>query len=41
MKNKKNIDRLFQEQFKDFEIKPNIEVWKNIELALRDKKNND
>ena len=39
MKNKKNIDRLFQEQFKDFEIKPNIEVWKNIELALRDKKN--
>lgn len=30
MSNNKNIDRLFQEKFKDFEAHPNDEVWENI-----------
>lgn len=38
MKNKTNIDRLFQEQLKDFqEIPPEI-VWKNIDSKLSKKK---
>ena len=39
MNDKKNIDRFFQEQFKDFESYPNEEVWKNIQTALNEKKN--
>ncbi len=39
MKEKKNIDRLFQEQLRDFEASPNNQVWLNIEAELRkDKK---
>jgi hypothetical protein len=38
MKENKNIDRLFQEQFKNLDINPNEEVWENIELRLREKK---
>ncbi|MFT5891719.1 MAG: hypothetical protein ACI9Y7_001826 [Dokdonia sp.] len=30
MKQKKNIDRLFQEKFKDFEVHPSDQVWQNI-----------
>lgn len=33
MKQKKNIDRLFQEKFKDFEAHPSDQVWKNISKA--------
>lgn len=39
MKEKKNIDRLFQEQFRGFEKTPNNQVWLNIEAELKkDKK---
>jgi hypothetical protein len=38
MKDKKNLDRLFQEQFKDFEETPPEIVWKNIESELTKKK---
>ena len=38
MKNKKNIDRLFQEKFKDFETAPNEQTWTNIQAALQEKK---
>ncbi|WP_299883799.1 hypothetical protein [uncultured Lacinutrix sp.] len=34
MSDKKNIDRLFQEKFKDFEMKPNPNLWANIEDQL-------
>lgn len=37
MNDKKNIDRLFQERFKDFEAEPNDQVWINIEAALKKK----
>lgn len=37
MKNNKNIDRLFQEKFKDFEATPNEKIWKNIESSLQEK----
>ena len=37
MKERKNIDRIYQEKFKDFEQEPNEEVWKNISARL-DKK---
>jgi hypothetical protein len=37
MKTKKNIDRLFQERFKDFEIEPNEQTWSNIQAALKKK----
>lgn len=42
MKEKKNIDRIFQEKFKDFEIDPREKVWDNIskELDKKDKKRN-
>ncbi|TDE04895.1 outer membrane beta-barrel protein [Flavobacterium hiemivividum] len=36
MKNKKNIDRLFQEKFKDFETEPNEQAWLNIKAALQE-----
>lgn len=37
MSDKKNIDRLFQEKFKDFEAEPNQQVWLNIEAQLKEK----
>lgn len=36
--NKKNLDRLFQEKFKDFEAKPNKIVWENIQSQLKEEK---
>lgn len=38
MGDKKHIDRLFQEHFKDFEVKPDDTVWENIEAKLNKKK---
>ena len=38
MSDKKHIDRLFQEQFKNFEATPNEEVWNNIEQRLHGNK---
>ena len=38
MKEKKNIDRLFQEKFKDFEATPPDFVWDNIAAELNKKK---
>ncbi|MBD0823406.1 hypothetical protein [Aestuariibaculum marinum] len=38
MSDKKHIDRLFQERFKDFEATPNGAVWNNIEAQLGNKK---
>ena len=38
MSERKNIDRLFQEKFKDFEVTPSEEIWGNIEAKLDQKK---
>ena len=38
MNDKKNIDRLFQERFKDFEVLPDDKIWNNIHDALHEKK---
>lgn len=38
MRDKKHIDRLFQEKFKDFEKTPTDAVWSNIETKLNEKK---
>ena len=38
MNEKKNIDKLFKEQFKDFEIAPKDHVWENIEERLHEDK---
>lgn len=38
MKEEKNIDRLFQEKFKDFEAAPSDAVWQNILAAQQKKK---
>ena len=38
MNDKKNIDRLFQERFKDFEAVPDEQIWSNILDALHEKK---
>jgi len=38
MNDKKNIDRLFQEKFKDFEVAPNDAVWERISESLPKKK---
>jgi hypothetical protein len=38
MSEKKNIDRLFQEKFKDFEAAPPEFVWDNLEELLQKKK---
>lgn len=38
MKEKKYIDRLYQEKFRDFEAAPREAVWKNIEAKLQEKK---
>lgn len=37
MKEDKNIDRLFQERFKDFEAQPHEKVWKNLAQELQKK----
>ncbi len=37
MSDKKNIERLFQEKFKDFEVEPSAKVWSNIESKLNGK----
>ena len=37
MLERKNIDRVFQENLKDLEIYPSKKVWNNIEFALNDK----
>ncbi|MDR6299715.1 hypothetical protein [Mesonia maritima] len=38
MKEKKYIDRIFQEKFKDFEANPDEKVWNNIKEKLQEKK---
>jgi len=38
MSDKKNIDRLFQEKFKDFEVAPNDAIWNRINESLPNKK---
>lgn len=38
MKEKKHIDRIFQERFKDFEVAPSDAVWVNIKTQLNQKK---
>src|SRR5690606_31088591 len=38
MKTKKQIDRLFREQFKDFDATPPPEAWENIKARLQEKK---
>ena len=40
MSERKNIDKLFQEKFKDFEVKPPEKVWKNIKIELEEKDKN-
>ncbi len=37
MEERKHIDRLYQEKFKDFEATPREAVWKNISMRLQDK----
>lgn len=37
MEERKHIDRLYQEKFKDFEATPREEVWKNISSRLQQK----
>lgn len=37
MKEKKNIDRIFQEKFKDFEKEPREKIWDNIASKLDEK----
>jgi hypothetical protein len=41
MKEYKNIDRLFQEKFRDFEQNPSNKVWKNIENVIIEKPKRD
>ena len=38
MKNNKNIDRLFQERFKDFETEPDAQTWAIIQASLNEEK---
>ena len=38
MSDKKKIDRLFQEKFKNFEVTPDKSVWKSIDADLKNKK---
>ena len=38
MNEKKNIDKLFKEQFKNFDIAPKDYVWENIEDKLHEDK---
>jgi len=38
MSERKNIDKLFQEKFKDFEMEPSEQMWPRIEAKLKEKK---
>ena len=38
MSDKKHIDRLFQEKFKDFDVNPSDKAWDGIEARLQKKK---
>lgn len=38
MKEKKNIDRIFQEKFKDYEVSPDAAVWNRIRKDLKKEK---
>lgn len=38
MSERKNIDRLFQEKFKEFEVNPSDNIWRAIEEKLNQKK---
>ena len=38
MSERKDINKLFQEKFENFEITPDEMVWKNIEIELKEKK---
>jgi len=38
MSDKKNIDQLFKERFKDFEAAPSPQVWENIQSQMAEKK---
>jgi len=38
MSERKNIDKLFQEKFKDFEVAPSDDVWPYLENKLKEKK---
>jgi hypothetical protein len=38
MSERKNIENLFQEKFKNFEALPEEHVWENIEIILKEKK---
>ncbi|RSK41466.1 outer membrane beta-barrel protein [Mangrovimonas spongiae] len=40
MSDKKHIDRIFQEKFKDFEASPGKHVWENIQNELHQSENN-
>ena len=40
MKNKKHIDQLFKDRFKDFEASPSPEVWGSIQTSLESSKKN-
>ena len=40
MNDKKNIERLFQEKFKDFEVLPPNNAWDNIASKLEDSNKN-
>jgi hypothetical protein len=40
MKNKKHIDKLFKDRFKDFEVSPSPEVWGSIQASLESRKKN-
>jgi len=37
MSERNNIDRLFQEKFKDFEVTPSDKVWENIQFKMNTK----
>lgn len=39
MKERKNLENLFQERFENFEIHPSENVWENIKIELEEKKN--
>jgi hypothetical protein len=39
MNDKKNIERFFQEKFKDFEVNPEPQAWANISERINKKKN--
>lgn len=38
MKEKRNIDKLFEDRFKNFEVKPSPRVWENIQAELQKQK---